>query len=129
MCKCRITKIDNRSKYLPYIVGKHYLIKGDFICPMCLHIKQRFSWHTNKYSDALYLNKYLECDYCHNYIREILNGKANREFFFVLDYCVMMTRDQVILEKEDCEDISLPFFIFQSEANLIKKIQTYTLLS
>lgn len=129
MCKCRILKTYNKSKYLPYIVGKHSLIKGDFTCPMCSHIKKRFSWHTNKYSDTLYQNKYLECDYCHSYIREILNGKANREFFFVLDYCVMMTKDQVILEKENCNDITLPFFVFQSSESLIKKIQTYTLLS
>lgn len=127
MCKCRTINLAGESRNFPYVSGKHKSLKTNFTCLMCSHIKRKFTFHTNKYNDVY---TYLECDYCHNYIREVNYLKhVVSEFFFALDYCVIMKKDKVVLEKQGCEDITLPFFVFQDEAHLIKKIKAYTLLS
>lgn len=125
MPDCRCLYYARKFKSFPYISAKTEIIKADFICPMCLHIKKRFCSHKKYYG-----YRHFGCDYCNNYVREYSpTGILAREFFFVLDYCVMMHVDQVIIEKESHGIIALPFFIFETKEQLIRKIQSYTTLS
>lgn len=95
---------------------------------MCLHTKRMFSYHTN-YNFYSHIYRY-ECNFCHNYIRCYdSNLDLDKEIFFILNCNVIMTSDEVLLERKDCKDIILPFFIFSGEADLIKKVKIYTLIS
>lgn len=107
--------------------GKHKVVKKDFTCPMCLHTKRKFAFHVYNPWEAY---SSFECEFCHNYIRQCDGDmKVHKEFFYVKDYIVVMNKDSVILEKENCEDIELPFFVFSGDLDLIKKIKTYVLFS
>lgn len=126
MCNCRIF---NRYD-LPFSRGKHKVIKASFTCPICNHNKNRFSVHLrNKYNDDGNYRDF-ECNYCHDYIRQNnYLGNLDKEFFFALDYCVVMSNNKVTLTRSGYANIELPFFIFESKEQLIRKIQTYTMFS
>lgn len=94
---------------------------------MCLHTKRKFACHNH---NAWYPGNSFECEFCHNYVRQYSEDmKLHKEFFYVKDYIVIMTKDSVILERKDCKDIELPFFIFSGDADLLKKVKTYVLFS
>jgi hypothetical protein len=94
---------------------------------MCLHIKNKFATH----SKDEHINHYFVCDYCHKYARKIdrYRNTVLKEYFFAADYCVIMTQDKVIVESANLKPVVLPFFIFESEEQLLKKVKTYILMS
>lgn len=133
MCDCRSISWTNGSKHLLCRREKHRVKKTNFTCPMCLHTKKRFTYHADYVyyvSDDALASRTFECEYCHKYIRSYdSNLNLDKEFFFALDCVVVMTKDSVLLERKNCKDIVLPFFVFSGDAALIKKIKTYTLFS
>jgi hypothetical protein len=126
MCYCEQLYFQAGSAYL-FASGKHEVFKCDFTCPMCFHNKKKFGSHS-KYNHICH---YFSCEYCHKYARKTdkFRNTVLEEYFFVLDYFVIMNKNTVIVKKGNEQPITLPFFIFETEEQLIKKIKMYTLFS
>lgn len=128
MCKCRNFEF---AKNEGSSLGKHYSIKSNLLCPLCICKRQKWSRHG---SDGDYRGNCLECENCHDYIRytTAYDELYKEEFYFdENNITVMFEYDndpQCCVIKND-NMVYMPIFEFQNREQLFNKIKTYILFS
>lgn len=127
MCKCKLKqlllKYDLECNF-QFFDNTCSIIKANFTCLLCEDPRRKFASHESSFS---WKNvSYFECNNCYNYIRIMSKCRqmTEKEYFFVQNYCVIMLNDKIILKQQNVNDIELPFFIFDNQEQLVRKIQT-----